>query len=61
MDIEEMIAKLSREQIVRLLEQVAGIQCYDGEGIVTLREALRVNVEDGTIDESYVCDELMGG
>ena len=39
---------LSREEVVEYLEDVA-IQCYDHESIEVLREALRVNVADGTI------------
>lgn len=41
--------KLSRQEIVELLESV-GIACYDSENTEMLREALRVNVEDGTIE-----------
>jgi len=41
---------LSRREIVELLESV-GIACYDHEDTETLREALRVNIEDGTIAE----------
>jgi hypothetical protein len=39
---------LTREQCVRLLEAVS-IQCYDAETVAELQEAVRVNVEDGTI------------
>jgi len=49
------IWKLPRERCVELLERV-GIQCYDSETTQTLREAVRVNVEDGTIEESYLED-----
>ena len=48
-DYKQQIARLSREQIVRLLEDVACIQCYDHDSWETLAEALRVNVEDGTV------------
>ena len=39
---------LERHNIVQLLENVS-IQCYDEEPTDELREALRVNIEDGTI------------
>ena len=42
------IARLSREDCVRLLENVH-IQCSDSETVGVLREAVRSNVEDGTI------------
>lgn len=42
------INKLSRQQIVTILESVC-IQCYDHETTEELEEALRVNIEDGTI------------
>lgn len=41
-------SNLSREECVQLLEG-AGIQCYDHEPIEVLREAVEVNVKDGTI------------
>ncbi len=42
------INKLGRQQIVEILEG-AGIQCYDTEHVDELRQALRVNVADGTV------------
>jgi len=39
---------ISRRDIVVLLEDV-GIACFDHEDTETLREALRVNINDGTI------------
>jgi len=45
------ISRLSREECVQLLEG-AGIQCYDHEPIEVLREAVEVNVKDGTIKEA---------
>ncbi len=47
------ISDLSREQLVAMLTD-AGIQCYDTESDDVLREAIRVNVQDGTIRRSYV-------
>ena len=43
-----MLSRLTRERIVKLLEEV-GIACYDSEDYETLLEALKVNVQDGTI------------
>jgi hypothetical protein len=51
----EKIEQLPREALVTLLEEEAGIQCYDCEPDELLRKALLVNVEDGTIGE-----ELLG-
>lgn len=42
------IEALDRAEIVALLESVS-IQCYDHETTEELREALRVNIDDGTI------------
>lgn len=39
---------LSRQEIINHLESV-GIACFDTESTDDLREALRSNVEDGTI------------
>ena len=46
---DRQILSLSREKCVSLLESV-GIQCYESEDTATLREAVRTNVEDGTIE-----------
>lgn len=48
-ETKELIEEMERHQIVKLLEEVACIQCYEHEETDELREALRVNVEDGTI------------
>ena len=45
--------KLTREEVIELLEGV-GIACYEHETLGTLREALRVNIKDGTIPKSAV-------
>lgn len=50
---ERTISRLSREACVRLLENVS-IACYDHETVEVLREAIRVNVEDGTIGRNAV-------
>ncbi len=44
----DMTAYLSREQCVAILESIC-IQCYDNEDVAALREAVRVNIEDGTL------------
>lgn len=44
---------LTRQEIVALLE-AHGFQCYDDESTPTLRTALRVNIEDKTIQESEI-------
>lgn len=41
---------LERQRIVDILEVNGGIACYDSESTDELREALRVNIEDGTIN-----------
>ncbi|WP_305906292.1 hypothetical protein Q9L42_020825 (plasmid) [Methylomarinum sp. Ch1-1] len=40
---------LDRDDIVDILES-HGFACYDKESTDELREALRANIEDGTID-----------
>ncbi len=50
-EVRARVARLSRERVVALLTD-ASIQCYDHESDDELREALRVNVADGTISES---------
>jgi hypothetical protein len=47
--------QLTREECVRLLES-ASIQCYEHETTETLREAVRVNLEDQTIPASALED-----
>lgn len=46
--IHTKINQMSRKQIVKLLESY-GFACYDREPTSDLREALRANVQDGTI------------
>lgn len=47
-DIRRQINWMEREEIVRVLENY-GFCCYESETTDELREALFVNVEDGTI------------
>ena len=49
--LHTQINNLSREQIVRLLENY-GFACYDSESTDSLRDAVRANIEDGTIEPS---------
>ncbi|MCH7589386.1 MAG: hypothetical protein IIC78_15320 [Chloroflexi bacterium] len=42
------LQQMEREEIVSHLT-AAGIQCWGAESIEVLREALRVNIHDGTI------------
>jgi hypothetical protein len=50
-DLHKAINWLDREQIVKILENY-GFACYDSESTDSLRDALRANIEDGTIDPS---------
>lgn len=52
-NIHTKINWIGREDIITLLESV-GIVCYDHEQTRLLRDTLRNNVIDGTIDESYI-------
>lgn len=54
-DIWRQLNWLSREQIVAILESYS-FQCYDSESTDDLREALRQNIEDGTIDRAVLDD-----
>lgn len=47
--------KLTRDQCVELLEGY-GIECQDDEPVDVLREAIAVNVADGTIDKDDVSE-----
>ncbi len=55
-DISQQLNWLSRERIVAILESYS-FQCYDSESADDLREALRQNIEDGTIDRAVLDDE----
>ena len=52
-----LTCRLTRENIVTLLGG-ACIQCYDSESTQTLEQALRVNIDDGTIPYDTVYDLL---
>jgi hypothetical protein len=53
--IRQAVQELSREQCVRLLENV-GIQCFDDESVDMLHEAVDANINDGTISIQDVED-----
>ena len=48
-EIHTAINKLDRARIVKIHEDY-GFACYDTESTDDLRESLRSNIEDGTID-----------
>lgn len=48
-NIHKAINWLDRKQIVEILENY-GFACYDSESTDELRDALRANIEDGTIN-----------
>jgi len=50
-NLKFQIQEMSREDVIALLESV-DIQCYDHESDEVLKEALKVNVLDGTIERS---------
>lgn len=52
-EIHKTINWMDREQIVAILENY-GFACYDSESTDDLRDALRANIEDGTIDPSVL-------
>lgn len=54
MTITDIIHRLNRAQIENLLEEYAGIQCYDYETMEELREAVQANVEDETIEMAAI-------
>lgn len=51
----DKVSGLERSQVVEWLESIS-IDCQDDESIETLRDALTVNLEDGTIDPQEFCD-----
>lgn len=55
MNLATKINWLDRSEIVEILESY-GFAVYDSESTDDLREALRANVDDGTISESVLGD-----
>lgn len=56
-DVVRRVHRMGREQMVRVLEDVACIQCYDRETTDELREALFANLADGTIKACCLPEE----
>lgn len=52
-EISKAINWLDREKVVKILENY-GFACYDSESDDDLRNALRENIADGTIDPSVL-------
>lgn len=52
-DLARDINWLDRTKVVEILEGY-GFACYDSESTDSLREALRINVDDGTIPRSAI-------
>lgn len=52
-EIHKAINWLDRAKIVEILEDY-GFACYDHESTDDLREELRVNIMDGTIDRAVL-------
>lgn len=57
--LRKSIDAMDRKKIVQVLEGY-GFACYASESTRSLRSALKVNVEDGTIDSSVVDDDGAG-
>lgn len=58
--IHTQINNLSREEIVKILEDY-GFACYDSDVTDELRDALKANIEDGTIEPSIFDDPPVPG
>lgn len=48
------INNMSRDEIVKVLEEEGGYQCYDSEATEDLRETLRTDIERGILPESIL-------
>lgn len=55
-EIWNAVNQLTRAQIETILEEQACIQCYDSETTEELRDALAINIADGTIELSALDD-----
>jgi hypothetical protein len=53
---ESKINRMDRERVVKLLQDVAGCECYDDDDIGTLRTDLLENVKDGTVPDHHLED-----
>lgn len=54
-EMSKAINNLSREQIVKIHEEY-GFAAYDSESTEELRDSIRSNIADGTIDPSVLDD-----
>jgi len=52
-DLAREINWLDRTQVIQILEDY-GFACYDNESTDELRNALRTNIDDGTIPRSVL-------
>ena len=48
------INKMTRDEIVDVLQKQGGYQCYDHEATEDLREVLRTDIERGVLPESIL-------
>ena len=55
-EVWKAVNQLNRSQIETILEEQACIQCYDSESTEEIREALAINIADGTIELSALDD-----
>ncbi|KVP39978.1 hypothetical protein [Burkholderia ubonensis] len=51
---QQQINQLSRDEIVAILQNQGGYQCYDDEGTEYLRDVLRKDIETGVLPESVI-------
>ncbi|KVP16899.1 hypothetical protein [Burkholderia ubonensis] len=51
---QQQINQLSRDEIVTILQNQGGYQCYDDEGTEYLRDVLRKDIETGVLPESVI-------
>jgi len=49
-ELHTQINWMDRQMVIDILQDVACIQCYDSESTDELRDTLRENIEDGTIE-----------
>lgn len=51
---DTVINNLTREEIVDILQNKGGYQCYDHESIADLRETLRTDIARGILPKSIL-------
>jgi hypothetical protein len=57
--LSDQVRRMTRAQLVTVLERDAGIQCYDDESVDVLRTALRIAVRCHNVPRRRL-DELVG-